>query len=55
MILDENAPRSSWLLGRVVSTTSDSKGLVRRVLVKTKSSTLERPVAKLCLICEGDT
>ena len=55
MILDDNAPRSSWLLGRVMSTTSDSKGLVRRVLVKTKSSTLERPVAKLCLICEVDT
>lgn len=55
MILDDNAPRSSWLFGRVVQTISDAKGLVCRVLVKTKFSTLERPVDKLCLICEMDT
>ena len=54
MILDEKAPRSSWLLGRVVHTKADSKGLVRRVLVKTRSSTLERPVERLCLICDTE-
>lgn len=52
MILDEKAPRNSWLLGRVVHTKTDSKGLVRRVLVKTRSSTLERPVDRPCLICD---
>lgn len=54
MILDENAPRNSWLLGRVVQTKMDAKGLVRQVLVKTRSSTLERPVNKLALICENE-
>lgn len=54
MILDKNAPRGSWLLGRVVHTKMDAKGLVRQVLVKTRSSTLERPVDKLCLICETE-
>lgn len=55
MIVDDSAPRNSWVLGRVIQTFSDTKGLVRRVLVKTKSNTLERPVEKLCLVCEKDS
>ncbi len=54
MIIDDPAPRNSWVLGKVIQTIPDAKGLVRRVLIKTKSSTLERPVEKLCLICETD-
>lgn len=50
MIVDDSAPRSSWVLGRV----KDVKGLVRHVVIKTKTTTLERPVDKLCLICEAD-
>lgn len=53
LILDDSAPRNSWLLGRVLQTKMDAKGLVRQVLVRTRSSTLERPVHKLCLICEN--
>ena len=55
MIVDDSAPRSSWVLGRVLQVMPDAKGLVRRVLIKTKTNTLERPVDKLCLICEMDT
>ena len=55
MIVDDSAPRNSWLLGRVTQTIPDSKGLVRRVLVKTKTNILERPVDKLCLVCETDS
>lgn len=55
MIVDDSAPRNSWVLGRVIQTIPDAKGLVRRVLVKTRSSTLERPVDKLCLVCEMDS
>lgn len=39
MIVDDSAPRNSWVLGRVIQTMPDAKGLVRRVLVKTKSNT----------------
>ena len=55
MIVDDSAPRNSWVLGKVIKTMPDAKGLVRRVLVKTKSNTLERPVEKLCLVCETDS
>ena len=55
MIIDDSAPRSSWVLGRVLQVMPDAKGLVRRVLIKTKTNTLERPVDKLCLVCEMDT
>ncbi len=54
LIVDESAPRGSWCMGRVERTMPDSKGLVRRVFVKTKSSVLERPVDKLCLLLEMD-
>lgn len=48
IIVDEKAPRNSWLLGRIVKTFPDSQGIVRNALIKTKSSTLLRPIHKLC-------
>lgn len=54
LIVDDSAPRGSWLMGKVEKTICDAKGLVRRVSVKTKSSVLERPVDKLCLLLEMD-
>ena len=44
VIVDETAPRNSWPLGRVVKTLPGPKGLVRSVLVKTKTNTLQRPI-----------
>lgn len=41
IIMDDTAPRGSWLLGRVVKTLPGTKGLVRSVLVKTKNSILQ--------------
>lgn len=38
LIVDDSAPRGSWLMGKVEKSICDSKGQVRRVLVKTKSS-----------------
>ncbi|KAL3987757.1 hypothetical protein ACER0C_014872 [Sarotherodon galilaeus] len=52
LIADDSAPRSSWLMGKVESRVPDSHGLVRRVFVKTKTSVLERPIDKLCLLLE---
>ena len=54
LIVDVNAPRSSWPLGKVESVYPDGKGLVRTADVKTKSSVLTRPVTKLVLVLEGE-
>lgn len=54
LIVDDSAPTSSWLMGKVEKAVSDSKGLVRRAFVKTNTSVLERPIDKLCLMLEMD-
>lgn len=53
LIVDDSAPRGSWLLGRIVKTIADEHGLVRKVRVKTKTNELERPITKLCLLQEA--
>ena len=45
LVADENTPRTCWPL-------PGSDGLVRRVKVKTKTTVLERPVAK-CVLLEA--
>ncbi|MGH0115994.1 UNVERIFIED_CONTAM: hypothetical protein FKN15_060458 [Acipenser sinensis] len=54
LIVDDTAPRNSWMMGRVAETMPDKKGFVRRVRVRTKTSVLERPIDKLCLLLEAD-
>ncbi len=54
LIADESAPRNSWVMGRVLQTFTENKGLVRQAQVKTKTNTLLRPVTKLCLLLEAD-
>ncbi|KAL7841272.1 hypothetical protein SRHO_G00249630 [Serrasalmus rhombeus] len=44
VIVDDKAPRNSWLLGRILKTFPDKQGLVRTALIKTKNSVLQRPV-----------
>ncbi len=53
LLVDSSSPRNSWLMGKVVETLPDSNGTVRRVKIKTKTNTLERPVNKLCLLEEA--
>ncbi|XP_057687730.1 uncharacterized protein LOC130913275 [Corythoichthys intestinalis] len=53
VIADATAPRGSWMLGRVVEAKPDARGLVRTVRLQTKTSVLERPVTKLCLLLEA--
>ncbi|XP_033627235.1 uncharacterized protein LOC117290093 [Asterias rubens] len=50
LVVDNDLPRNKWLLGRVIETYPGKDQLVRAVKVKTKSSTLTRPVQKLCLL-----
>ncbi|KAL9976388.1 hypothetical protein ACROYT_G013686 [Oculina patagonica] len=55
IVVDECTPRNVWLIGRVTEVFPDKYGFVRRVKVKTKTSTLERPISKLCLLEEQST
>ena len=50
LIRDENTPRKSWPMGRIIQTFPGKDGLVRAARVKTSWSTLTRPVTKLCLL-----
>lgn len=54
LIVDNQAPRNCWPMGRIIKTMPDSKGFVRRVLLKTKTKDLERPVDKICLLLEAE-
>lgn len=53
LIVDSTAPRGSWLLGRILETFPKRNGLVRSVSLQTKTSIIERPVTKICLLCEA--
>ena len=54
LIVDDKAPRNSWSLGRVLEVIPDRKGFVRRLKIKTVTSTLDRPIDKLVLVLESD-
>jgi hypothetical protein len=54
LVVDPNAPRGLWPLGRVLETKPDGKGLVRSVKLKTQTSVLDRPITKLCRILESE-
>lgn len=53
IIVDDTAPRNSWIVGRITETVPDQRGLVRQVKIKTRTSTLCRPVTKICLLQES--
>ncbi|KAK0146726.1 hypothetical protein N1851_013933 [Merluccius polli] len=54
IIVDDSAPRNSWLTGRIIQTIPDRRGLVRLVRIKTKTSCLDRPITKVCLLQEAE-
>lgn len=51
LVYDDNKPRNSWPLGRILEVYTNSKdGLVRSVKLKTSTSELVRPVHKIVLL-----
>ena len=54
LIVDQETPQGSWLLGRVIETYPDKTGYVRNVAMKTRSSRLVRTVSKLVMVLECD-
>jgi len=53
LLVDETAPRNSWVVGKVIEALPDEHGLVCRVCLKTKTSELVRPITKVCLLLEA--
>ena len=53
VLLQDNSPRRSWPLGRIVEVYSDCKGFVRSVKVKTRDGEFRRPIDKMCLVLEN--
>ena len=54
LIVDDKSTRNVWPLARIVEVMPDKGGFVRQVKVQTKTTTLIRPIDKLCLILEGE-
>ena len=53
LIIDDSAPGNSWVMGKIIEVVPDKHGLVRRVRIKTKTITLDRPITKVCLLQEA--
>lgn len=53
LIVDDSALRNSWIMGRVTEAVPDKRGLVRQVKIKMKTSCLDRPIMKICLLQEA--
>ncbi|XP_078619541.1 uncharacterized protein LOC144886687 [Branchiostoma floridae x Branchiostoma japonicum] len=52
---EDQTPRGTWPLGKIVQVMPDRHGLVRRVQVKTQRNVLERPIDKLvCILPEEE-
>ena len=50
LIIDPIIKREKWQMAKVIETDPGPDGKVRSVKVKTASSTLDRPITKLCLL-----
>ena len=50
MVVDEHLPKNQWKLGSVIETYPDTRGLVRKVKLRIKSSEIIRPITKICLL-----
>lgn len=54
LVVDERYPPAKWPLGRILETHPGSDGHTRIVTVRTQTSTLDRPIAKLCPLPVND-
>jgi len=54
LVMDESVHRAKWPLARVVQVHRGTDGYVRSVELRTKSSTLVRPISKLCFLEHDD-
>ena len=50
LIMEENTPRNVWPLGVITQVKEGRDGIVRSVCIRTKATTLVRPVTKVVLL-----
>lgn len=55
LMVEDDVPRGHWRLGRVTEVFPGRDGLIRKVLVKTSSTALMRPVHKLIVLLPDDS
>ena len=54
LVIENNAPRRKWRLGRVVEQFPDRQGIVRTVEIQTQYGRIRRPISGWCLILKSD-
>ena len=55
LLVDDNQPRGTWSIARVMDTFPDKRGLVREVTVRTpEGGVRKRPITKLCLLLKSE-
>ena len=55
VLIMDNSPRSSWVMGRVIETFPDKQGLIRSAKLQTQFSVCVRPISKMCALLECDS
>lgn len=50
LVAEPSLARNCWMMGRIIKVIPDSRGVVRSAEVRTKTSTIQRPITKLCLL-----
>lgn len=50
LIKEDDWHPKKWLMGRILEVYPDEEGLVRKVCVKTETTTLLRPITKISLL-----
>ncbi|XP_011173050.1 uncharacterized protein LOC105205391 [Solenopsis invicta] len=50
LLKNENTPLMTWLMGRILESHPDKKGLIRVVTIRTKNGTCQRAISKICLL-----
>jgi hypothetical protein len=50
MLVDSNAVRGNWTIGRIIEVHPGKDGKVRNVTVKTQNGNYRRPITKISVI-----
>ena len=54
VLIADNTPRKTWLMGRFAQVFPDDRGFARSAKLQTKYFIVTKPISKLCLLVEND-
>ena len=55
LVIDDQTPRGSWPLGRVMKVFRGKDDVVRSAVVKTQFGEYHWPISKMCMLLEAET